>query len=160
MTTDRWLVIGVFLLFILFLAHSPILSLRCPSNCIRHPRNGHSYCLTPEGLSWPEAEAFARLKGGHLVTINDAAEQVWLVKTFGGDRWMWMGFTDVDREGKWRWVSGRLVTFTNWHWGEPNNSHSGEHYACMNWGNPGEWNDLGPSSLEWFQVGIGIIEIP
>jgi len=114
---ERRLAVGILALLILFLARPLMPPLRCPSGCIRYPRNGHCYCLTPEGLTWPEAEAFARLKGGHLVTINDAAEQAWLVKTFGGDRWMWVGFTDVDREGKWRWVSGRLVTFPNWHWG-------------------------------------------
>lgn len=64
--------------------------------------NGHWYRLTSEALSWHEAEAEAVAAGGHLVTINDAAENQWLVATFGGSGLTeaWTGFTDSQVESE------------------------------------------------------------
>jgi hypothetical protein len=59
-----------------------------------NPANHHWYFLTEPG-TWPEAEAQAVAAGGHLVTINDAAENAWVtamfhpVNTPGGP---WIGF--------------------------------------------------------------------
>lgn len=39
---------------------------------------GHSYLLTDNAGSSPQAEAQAQTLGGHLTTINDAAENDWL----------------------------------------------------------------------------------
>lgn len=129
--------------------------------CAVNPTNEHLYCLTPEKLTWPEAESYAVELGGHLVAINDQQEQEWLVQAFGGDRWFWIGFTDSTEEGVWIWSNGDPVTYTNWYPGEPNNMWScGEDYAVMNWGSPGYWNDLGPCSPKWKSVGVGIMEFP
>ena len=131
-----------------------------PVSCVRNPHNGHRYCLTPEGLNWIQAQAFARLRGGYLVSISSQQEQEWLIQQFGGTRLLWIGFTDSVVEGIWRWSSGEAVSFTNWASGEPNDDQGNEDYAVMNWGSPGFWNDLGPESQEWDSKGIGIVEIP
>ena len=142
-------------------AYPPREWLHFPSTCKVNPANGHLYCLTPKGLTWPEAESYAVGLGGHLVAVNDQQEQEWLVQTFGGDKWMWIGFTDSAEEGIWIWSNGDSVTYTNWYPGEPNDMWScGEDYAVMNWESPGYWNDLGPCSPEWESVGIGIMEFP
>ncbi len=44
--------------------------------------NGHNYQLTTSAGSWVQAEAAAVALGGHLVTINNAAEQNFIVTTF------------------------------------------------------------------------------
>lgn len=102
--------------------------------------NGHSYMITSAALSWTDAEAEAVAKGGHLVTVNDAAEQAFLNSTFlqgfFAARPLWIGFTDQANDGTFLWSNGEPVTYTNWAPGEPNNGGGGilsEDYAAMNW---------------------------
>lgn len=90
-------------------------------------------------LTWHAAEAEAVGYGGHLVAVNDAAENDWLVATFG-DSLFWIGFNDEAAEGAWVWTNGDPVTYTNWGGGEPNDATL-EDWTVLNWGGPGVWND-------------------
>ncbi|QEI41650.1 Poly(beta-D-mannuronate) C5 epimerase 5 [Dolichospermum sp. UHCC 0315A] len=112
--------------------------------------NGSQYTLTSYG-TWQEAQAQAQSLGGNLVTINNQAEQDWLVSTFGVNQTLWIGLTDEVTEGTFKWVSGEISTYTNWLPGEPNNGWDGEDYVEMNFGSPGKWND---SSSNQFRRGI------
>ena len=100
-----------------------------PQGRRHNPATGHDYSYVENGMSWADAEAYAVSLGGHLVTINDAAEDAWLVEAFGTE--YWVGFNDTDTEGVWVWVSGEPVTFTNWQAGEPNDAPSGEDAAVV-----------------------------
>ena len=66
-------------------------------HCVRSPYTNYRYCLTPEGLTWVQAENYARSHGGYLVSVGSQAEQDWLVQQFGGTRLFWVGFTDAPR---------------------------------------------------------------
>lgn len=132
---------------------------------LQNPANGHRYRLTPS-LSWQKAEALAVEWGGHLVTINDAEEELWLRNNFGSQEHFWTGFNDIAAEGQWRWISGELTTYSNWWPGEPNNDsgnegeHKEEDAMIMNWGNNfgdygNRWND---NSI--FKSYRGIVEVP
>ena len=46
-------------------------------------KRGDSAYVIVEGPTWEEAEANANKLGGHLVTINDAEEDSFLIKQFG-----------------------------------------------------------------------------
>jgi hypothetical protein len=103
------------------------------------------FLLSP--MSWTQGEAAAVAMGGHLATVNDAAENEFLrsqVLGFdGADRRGWIGLNDVKSEGMFVWVSGQPVGYTNWAPGEPNNSSAGglpENYVEM-FGSSGGWND-------------------
>jgi|ERR1035437_6957462 hypothetical protein len=97
--------------------------------------NNHIYYLLSTN-TWTKAEAEAVTSGGHLVTINDAAEQAWVYSTFGSNE-VWIGLTDRDVEGTFQWVSGETSTYRNWDPGEPNNAVSGDfdqdyaHIYCL-----------------------------
>jgi serine/threonine protein kinase len=138
----------------------------CPSKDIfRHSFvewNGHLYALTTGATDWDSAEAEAVARGGHLITINDAAEQEFVVRQFLSppDKVFWIGMTDRRKEGEWQWVSGQPVTYLNWHPPrEPNNvprqhpvtgTNLDEDYGVINWhlifepsrGRKGTWNDF------------------
>lgn len=146
--------------------------------------NGHTYvAINQTGLTWTDAEAQARLMGGHLVTIDDAAENQFvsdfIFSQFGDVRNAWIGFTDdpayggtefgdtgstsyPTRGSGWVWASGEDVTYQNWASAEPNDwpddSVGGEeNFAVINWAGAGTWNDL-PDL--YGSVQTAIIEIP
>ena len=85
----------------------------------------HSYATTLTNETWEQAEAEAILAGGHLVTINDADEEIWLREKFDKLYTYWIGFTDRQEEGVWGWAGGESVTHKNWAFGEPNNLSPG-----------------------------------
>jgi hypothetical protein len=99
-----------------------------------------------EGRELAQATGASLSGTGHLVAINDAAEQQWinnqLIGLGLGARLFWIGLSDEVEEGVWRWDSGEDVTFTNWSVGEPNNWLGEEHHVHMNWSDPGIWNDV------------------
>jgi hypothetical protein len=112
-----------------------------------NPANSREYAIT-SSKSWTQAEAEANLHGGHLATVRTAAENSWIVQTFGHG--YWIGLTDALQEGVWAWSSGEASTYTAWCLGEPNNA-SDEDYAVIT---PCGWNDQNTPLLP------GLIERP
>lgn len=99
-----------------------------------NPANGHSYYLLTSD-NWEQSQAAGELLGGHLVTINDQAENDWVFATFsmhgGSSRTLWTGFRRTDGNSPFLWVSGETPAFTNWFPGEPNNATGTEYYAAF-----------------------------
>jgi hypothetical protein len=115
--------------------------------------NGSTYILS-NSATWQQAQAEAQSLGGNLVTINNQAEQNWLITTFGSSEELWIGLTDQVIEGQFKWASGETSTYTNWYAGQPDNGGpNGEHYVVLNYGSSGKWNDYPNASFR------GIIEI-
>jgi len=117
--------------------------------------NGHTYLLTTAG-TWQEAQANAQSLGGNLVTINNQAEQDWLVATFGNNPALWLGYTDQETEGVFKWINGESSTFTNWDINQPDNHNGNENYVMLTTNN-GKWNDV-PNSPQG-PAPLGIVEI-
>ncbi len=126
-----------------------------------HPTSGHSYHLL-EHSDWITAEATARALGGHLATINNQAEDDWLLANFGEcpagtDNELLIGFHDSNVEGSFEWTSGEPVSFTNWGPGEPNDYGGAEDYTHMRYATSGTgWNDFGGTGGPAFH---GVVEI-
>ena len=78
-----------------------------------NPDNRHAYkmirCETREA-----AQEQAAAQGAHLLTINDKAEQEWLLEVFGKRENYWIGLINGSEEGKQEWDNGEPVTYTNW----------------------------------------------
>ena len=110
-----------------------------------NPSTGHWYEVVSG--NWEVAENAAIMRGGHLVTINNQAEQDWLINNFtglSGHTWYWMGFNDAAVEGTWVWASGEPVSYTKWAAAAPNNQGN-EDWGIMNYGLPGNaiyWQDV------------------
>ncbi len=112
---------------------------------------GHTYFLSNSPTTPEDAHAQAIASGGHLVTINSAAENTY-VSNFNPGR-IWIGHTDRDQEGTWEWVTGEPVVYTNWAPGEPNNYGGSEDWAVINWsGTNPDWNDWLPYATALFAI--------
>ena len=104
---------------------------------------GHTYYYYDTPVTVYTAKAFCESLGGHLVSLNDAAEND-LVKTmFPAGTRVWIGATDEASEGSWKWDDGSSLTFSDWSGEEPNNSY-GDVADCENFAHyttDGKWND-------------------
>ncbi|HBU49116.1 MAG TPA: hypothetical protein DEB46_12480, partial [Myxococcales bacterium] len=90
--------------------------------------------------SWLQAEDFCQTWGGHLVSIQNQADQNRLDDYVRSPGEIWIGFNDRDQEGQWRWV-GRESDYRRWGNGQPDNWGPGEDCAAM-WNRVnGRWND-------------------
>ncbi len=132
---------------------------------VTNPANGHTYYLL-SATNWPAAEAIAVSLGGHLVTLNDAAENAWVFTTFstfgGGDWTLWTGLTDQETEGEWCSISGETAAYRNWAPGEPNSGQGffpdEDHVLMWNPSSghpPGSWTDSPSNQLHAAVVEVG-----
>jgi hypothetical protein len=99
---------------------------------------GNSLYTIVDGPSWTEAEANAVVLGGHLVSVQDAEENLFMgsiiLATGTESVTYWIGLTDSALEGAWEWSSGESLTYTNWSPGEPNDFDEvggSEDYAAL-----------------------------
>ena len=91
--------------------------------------NGHTYFLSNTQETPEVAHANALAAGGHLATISDYAENVFVSNMIASQ--IWIGLTDRDQEGTFKWISNEPVSYTNWAPGEPNNAGN-EDWAVIN----------------------------
>lgn len=137
------------------------------SGPIVNPANGHSYYFLSD-QTWNDAEVEAQGLGGHLVTINDAAENQWVLDTFSpaGTGVFWIGLNDFAVEGDFQWASGEAVSFSNWGGIEPTNTGiNGEDFALIvsttkNGFIAGEWNDAPITSSAFGVAEVGLAAVP
>ena len=124
-----------------------------------NPANGHAYISIP-CKSLDDARDSAAAQGAHLVAINDAAEQQWLLGLFGNHLY-WIGLSDAENEGEWVWQNGEPLTYENWgsKYKFPRSSLSPEEKdsAVMTFAN-GQWHAVGPGDLLWRMTKRAILE--
>lgn len=118
--------------------------------------NGNTYQLLSQA-SWTDSEAYAVSVGGHLVAVDNAAENSFLMNTWGSQMTLWLGlFRTGPLASTFAWSNGQAVTYTNWANSEPNNCCGGEDYTHTY--TNGQWNDLANVSGYAFPQ-HGVVEI-
>ena len=107
----------------------------------------HHYLVVEEGMTWNDAAEHCTNNVGmmaYLVTINSAEENQFIFDLYPG----WLGASDQETEGDWRWVTGEPFDYTNWDGGEPNDCGGPgcptEDYLTFAYhdGPVPEWNDV------------------
>ncbi|XP_048852984.1 CD209 antigen-like [Brienomyrus brachyistius] len=113
------------------------------------------YCISTEKRTWQESQQDCKNRGADLIIINSQQEQVGEeiipLKNIILHTDAWIGLTDSDHEGTWKWVDGTPLTTSFWRDGEPNNVCE-EDCAHNNAGrNPKKsWNDKGCSAKSFW----------
>ncbi|MEE6488708.1 hypothetical protein FKM82_015327 [Ascaphus truei] len=98
--------------------------------------------------SFESAQKTCREAGGHLPTPRNAAENYAvqeILQTKGESTKTFLGISDQQVEGIFKYLGGDKITFTNWNLGEPNNSKDNE--DCVEIQDNGKWNDIPCSML-------------
>uniref|UniRef100_A0A8C6DF00 C-type lectin domain family 4 member F n=1 Tax=Moschus moschiferus TaxID=68415 RepID=A0A8C6DF00_MOSMO len=67
--------------------------------------SGNLYYFSSAKKTWQEAEQFCVSHGAHLASVTSEEEQAFLTQ-FTGSVYYWIGLTDRDMEGRWRWTDG------------------------------------------------------
>ncbi|KAJ7379755.1 Sushi, von Willebrand factor type A, EGF and pentraxin [Desmophyllum pertusum] len=117
----------------------------CPSSW--NPFEGSCYKLYTEGKDWITSKAFCENNDAQLVKIESAEENDFIKSQYlTGNVVYWIGLTDAENEGTWKWSDGSALTgYINWHFNEPNDMGGedcvqivlGTHSKIYNAG----WND-------------------
>ncbi|XP_053273859.1 CD209 antigen-like protein B isoform X3 [Pleuronectes platessa] len=79
------------------------------------------YFISSDTKSWGDSRDDCLQKGADLVIINSKEENEF---TRQFRRSFWIGLTDTETEGTWKWVDGTLLSTSYWHPGEPNSYFS------------------------------------
>ena len=108
---------------------------------VEYVQSGAWYQVIGPRTDWMSAARDCVARGGHLAEIENKAESEFvtsLVSQCGGAG-CWIGASDRASEEQFRWNSGRLMDFTNWGPGEPNDHCDGEDFVHLQ--HDGTWND-------------------
>ncbi|KAJ7317610.1 hypothetical protein JRQ81_003772 [Phrynocephalus forsythii] len=102
--------------------------------------HGGCYYFATKQVIWQTAKMHCEEKNSSLVVIQDNPEQNFLQSRTRGERY-WIGLTDIDAEGEWRWIDGTnyRANFKNWKPGQPSDYNRNE--DCAEISALGEWND-------------------
>ncbi|NWH57210.1 MRC1 protein, partial [Geococcyx californianus] len=81
------------------------------------------YCYSVGQLpaTFSDAKKTCEINKGYLVTVTDRYEQAFLTSVIGFNpaKYFWIGLSDTEEQGTFKWANGDAVTFTHWNAGMP-----------------------------------------
>ncbi|XP_033182744.1 CD209 antigen-like protein C [Anabas testudineus] len=111
------------------------------------------YLLSNEIGSWQTGREDCRQRGADLVVIDSAEVQTFLSRFT--KQQTWIGLTDLENEGTWKWIDGTPLTLTYWAHDQPDNGGGDPRFgeedcAHIRTYTNDLWNDLSCSyQLHW-----------
>ena len=97
-----------------------------------NPTNNHAYKRFDAIKTWTQAKNACVKLGAHLVTITDQAEDDWIFqkKLASSSALTFIGGTDTQKDGVWKWVTDEPFSYIDWMAGNPNGGTS-ENYLVL-----------------------------
>ncbi|XP_069902939.1 C-type lectin domain family 4 member F [Globicephala melas] len=115
--------------------------------------SGSLYYFSFAKKTWQEAEQFCVSQGAHLASVTSEEEQAFLVQ-FTSASYHWIGLTDSDFQGFWRWADGTPFNSAGssafWDRYQPDNwlHENGHTEDCVHMQR--KWNDMYCTALyQW-----------
>lgn len=116
----------------------------------------HYYYKTRQGRTWDETNGFCNNHSGHLVIINDAKENNFVLN-LANNRGFFIGLTDLNHGPQdWWWIDNTRCRTVNWNYNRCPDVNRDCPYSPMPWGNTGceiitdygfnNWNDGEPNN--------------
>ncbi|CAN8184992.1 unnamed protein product [Coccothraustes coccothraustes] len=98
----------------------------CQKGWMKH--GFYCYSLVQLPTTFSDAKKVCEENKGYLATVRDRYEQAFLTSIIGfkPEKYFWIGLSDVEEQGTFRWASGDPVSFTHWNVGMP-----GEESGCV-----------------------------
>lgn len=95
----------------------------CPSKW--KAKENACYYFSSGTKSWSESLLYCIGQSAHLVSVESDEEQEFLRNTISTKGTHWLGTTDKEQDGKWRWsADGSLVSISVWDIGEPKKGYN------------------------------------
>ena len=109
-------------------------------------QEGSKFTLIREKKTWENAEAHCQSKGGHLASILNDEEQLEVMAIASAVTYAWIGATDQEEEGVWKWTDGSSWEYTQFKKGF---GTKGVNNNCARWSKiGGSWNDEPCTKIE------------
>ncbi|MEE6487248.1 hypothetical protein FKM82_014847 [Ascaphus truei] len=124
---------------------SGIRCLNCPRGWSRE--GGSCYFFSTVEETWERSRVKCEEMGAKLVVINDSNEQIFITERIL-EKTHWLGCSDTNSEGSWKWVDGSEVILKFWETKQPDNWSNNEDCGTINSKRQGmqNWNDV---HCEW-----------
>ncbi|XP_052425488.1 C-type lectin domain family 10 member A-like [Carassius gibelio] len=109
------------------------------------------YFFSSETKNWDESRRYCRERGTDLIIINNREEQDFVKNICGSDHF-WIGLTDVEEEGRWKWVDGSNINITSGFWKSGEHNQPDDYQGnedCANTHSSGCFDTKCDSSLKW-----------
>ncbi|XP_023277738.1 CD209 antigen-like protein E [Seriola lalandi dorsalis] len=104
--------------------------------------NNSFYFISSGQKSWEDSRQDCKDRGADLIVVNSKEEQVF-INSF--KRKFWIGLSNRDREGTWKWVDGSVLNSTGfWIGVEPRGRFAGVRDGCVStlwYRQQNTWND-------------------
>ncbi|MEE6487253.1 hypothetical protein FKM82_014847 [Ascaphus truei] len=119
--------------------------LNCPRGWSRE--GGSCYFFSTVEETWERSRVKCEEMGAKLVVINDSNEQIFITERIL-EKTHWLGCSDTNSEGSWKWVDGSEVILKFWETKQPDNWSNNEDCGTINSKRQGmqNWNDV---HCEW-----------
>ncbi|KAJ7392163.1 hypothetical protein OS493_013535 [Desmophyllum pertusum] len=119
----------------------------CPRGWVSHvmedPDTVYCYLVRKNTHTWYLARNDCINSHSDLLSISNAKEQEFVTKHLLAESFMWIGYNDLEREGKWAWSDRTHQSYMNWATGDPNNggTYRKKDEDCAVLKSNGKWND-------------------
>ena len=101
---------------------------------------GKSFYKIYPAMSYAAADSQCKSDGSFLAIPRSEAENDFIASLIPNEH-IWIGINDIEQEGRYVTVDGSTISYTNWHIGQPDNSHDEDGVHIWKGDTLNRWND-------------------